>query len=697
MLMLGLLDLVAHRVKVAILTGAAAQHFLPLPLRNPACIVFNLSILMLHSELAMVRKLICVAALVVMLLYTTACGRARSGTSDTPVPTPVAAAVTAEVEATEVPTVEPTIEFTVEPTVEATNTAAASPTTTEEVTASEEVTITEEVTGTGEATTTNEVTATEEVSAPEELTATVEAAAIGETAAEEVTATGVMTSVATSAVSTEVSPTETITTSVEGTATKAVMPTLAVTATEPATAEPTETATPSAGVTATTTVTEGAEITATIRATDTTEVTSTVQVSDSQEAVARQVIELPTDLPTSVQITRVVPLNDVIEAAVPTVAELSPDGNLVAWMVPEEGGQVARICLADTQGRARGCEAIFGYEGLPYRLAWSPNSIWVAFSEDPSAQALESDIWLLNVTNGELTNRTDEQANGRYAAMEEAFTLDYLPMWDPATGYLYFWRSTPNAVGSFDLALMRLDPMTETEPEMVRSLTELSGDGVVRFGWQRFYLQGPSAIAPDGSQLAVVIAAAQEMDVAESEALWLIDLTDDSVEPQQLATALTWQSALPQWSSQPATARGLQWTEDGQGIVVAALSNDLRLPLLLAYYVDAETGDTEPVVDFSASRDRNSFFRYDPARGHPARFEVPWTIALAPNANVLLMVTDLGGVATILSAPLPPTGAAPAVLHTLASPGYEVWTRASSGENGFVLVYGLLLESEPLE
>ena len=112
--------------------------------------------------------------------------------------------------------------------------------------------------------------------------------------------------------------------------------------------------------------------------------------------------------------------------------------------------------------------------------------------------------------------------------------------------------------------------------------------------------------------------------------------------------------------------------------------------------MDVASGDVVPVVDFSDSRDRAAFFRMD-AAGHAPRFDVPWTVALAPNANVLLMVTDLGGVVRILGVPLPPTDAAPAILHERVSPGYEVWTRSSSGENGTVLVYGLLMESEAQE
>jgi hypothetical protein len=406
------------------------------------------------------------------------------------------------------------------------------------------------------------------------------------------------------------------------------------------------------------------------------------------------VITLPTDLATAVQITEARLLTDLVEEALPVAAELSPDGKWVAWLLPEQARRPASLCIASVSGGGQNCFTAEGYQGMPYHLVWSPDGLWLAFSEDPAAQALESDLWLFDVAKGELSNRSDDQAVGRYAEVEGDYALDYLPMWDPATGYLYFWRTTPDEFGDFNLDLMRLDPTISGEPEVVRSLGRTLGDGIVRFGWQRFYLQGPSAIAPDGSQLAVSIAPAQEMDVSSSHALWLIDLVDAEAEPQLAATALAWQTALPQWSNQPAVARGLAWTADGEGIVVAALSSDLRLPLLLAYYVDAASGEVTPVVDFSDSRERESFFRIDPTTSHAPRFDAPWTVALAPAANVLLLVTDLGGAVRVLGAPLPPSGVAPAVLHEHRSPGFEVWTRSSGGDDK-VLVYGLLLELAP--
>lgn len=514
-------------------------------------------------------------------------------------------------------------------------------------------------------------------------------------------------------------------------------PTLAPTDEPTAEPEATEESTPGETVAASEGVTESAEITATesvtvvgritetgirenseisptLEMTTTGEVTATEVVSESaaietpaaddvatDAVVGDQPVTLPVDLATSVTITHVRALSDLVADVLPVSAELSPDGTRVAWLVPEAARRLAHLCIAAVDGSGVGgssedgenCFTIEGYLGMPYRLVWSPDSQWIAFSEDPSAQALESDIWLLDVANGVVTNRSDDGAAGRYVAVDGDYALDYLPMWDAATGNLYFWRSVPDANGSFALSLMRLDVVDEGAPQTVRDFGQTLGDGLVRFGWQRFYLQGPSAIAPDGSALVVEIAPAQEMDVADSHALWLIDLANVEAEPRSLATSLDWQVALPQWSNQPAVVRGLQWTADGKGLLVAALSNDLRLPLLLPYYVDVASGEITPVLDFSESVDRAAFFRVDAASGSAPRFAVPWTIGLTPNANVALLVTDLGGATSIWGAALPPAADAPVLLAQYRSPGYEAWTRSSSGADGMVLIYGLLMQS----
>lgn len=620
----------------------------------------------------MLPRVLLAVVLISVLVWTVTCARSRITTppSDTPVPTltPLPAANAATSMPTESPSQAPTATSTQEtPDQEATVEESAALTSTAQVTSTAEVTATTELTEIQDASATEPVTETATMTATEDVA--VATAATRSSASAPITGTVPLTE------------TETVTDTAVVTETEGITETETFTDAEVETAE--SDAVAASSPESTTQITETSSITPTQEATATVE-------------VVREAITLPTNLATSILVTDVTLLTDVVLDALPGVAELSPDGKAVAWLVSAQGRRMPLLCVADLDAGDPACVDVPGYQGMPYRIVWSPDGKWLAFSEDPIAQAYESDIWLLDVETSVVTNSSDDEADGRYADLTSEFALDYLPMWDAASGYLYFWRSTLDAVIGFGLQLMRLDPDSSEAPQVVHDFGTSLGDGMVRYGWQRFFLHGPSAIAPDGSQLAVAIAPAQEMDLSSSYALWLIDLADVDAEPRRVATALDWQSALPAWSNQPATVRGLQWTSDGIGIVVAALSSDLRLPLLVSYYVDVASGEVTPVVNFSDSRERSAFFRPDPETNHLPRLDAPWTVALAPNANVLLMVTDLGGVVRVLGAPLPPTGDMPVTLHEHRSPGYEAWTR-SSGGGSKLLVYGLLMESVPLD
>lgn len=677
----------------------------------------------------MARKVLLAVVLLGVVAWTVMCGRSRSSeTSDTPVPTltslPTSAPTatqtataiimpspTVAAAAAVVPTVAATAVMTVATTAPLTTTVAL----TESATPTSTLAVVEtpSITGTPLAASVAVTGATPLAETPSITTTTVitqhalnpGSTSISATAQISESRPSTITAQATApAPSSSSEATSTVTVSITPTATAGVTPRVTAVITRSEASVVVATATPTIKVASTLTATVAVSGTATPTTTAEASVVASATVivaSTGNEARAgaivypRQTITLPAHLATSVQVTDVTLLTDLVANALPVAAELSPNGQKVAWIVPAAAPKEASLCVASLEGDGQNCFAAAGFEGMPYRLVWSPDSQWIAFSEDPAAQALESDIWLFDVAHGKLTNRTDDSMQGRFADATGKFTLDYLPMWDPATGLLYFWRSTPDAEGHLALDLMRLDARNTGEAETVRSFGQSLGDGLVRFGWQRFYLQGPSAISPDGSHLAVLISPAQEMDLSAKHALWLIDLENPQAEPQQLANSLSWQTGLPQWSTQPAIGRGVQWTEDGKGLVVAALSSDLRLPLLVPYYVDAASGKVTPVVDFSSSTDRDLFFRMDPKTLNMPRMDVPWTLAMAPNANVLLLVTDLAGGMRLLAAPLPPNGQQPMVVSGHRSPGFEAWTRSSGSTDGKVLVYGMLMRLTP--
>lgn len=524
---------------------------------------------------------------------------------------------------------------------------------------------------------TPEVTATPDPTASPEATATLEATATSEsTATREPSATP------------------------EPTATPTPRPSVTATAapTSTPTSIPTSTATPMPAATHAPTATAALSPTplSTPLSTPLPAVTPAASLTPAPAAtVTRQAIDLPADLPGHVEVVSAHALNDLLGVTVSPVAELAPDGSRVAWLAAAQDEQPARLCVYRLAAPYRGaCHDVpAAFQGIPYRLAWSPDASWLAFTEDSSAQALESDLWVFAVETEQFTNLTGEDAAGPIAELNGAgYTLDYLPMWDPATGLLLFWRSTPAGDGD-TLALMRVDPAQGTPQELI-DLTGALGDTRVRFGVQRFYLSGPAVVAPDGSQVAVALTSATEMAQAASDGVWLIDLVDPAAAPRRLVSAAALQAALPRWQDQPAVLRGLQWTPDGQGVVMAALSSDLRLPLLVVAYADAASGDLALLTDYRQVESRAAFFEIPGPGRRPLRYSVPWTVAVAPNAAAVLLVNDLGGIVTVSNMPLPPQAQTPQIVYQQTSPGFEVWTRASSAADGKVLVYGLLLETE---
>jgi hypothetical protein len=270
-----------------------------------------------------------------------------------------------------------------------------------------------------------------------------------------------------------------------------------------------------------------------------------------------------------------------------------------------------------------------------------------------------------------------------------SYALDYLPMWNQADGNLYFWRSVPTGeYGVVTLELWRLPD--EGDAELVRDLSEQLSGGLMFFDNEYYFMDGPSSISEDGTKIAMAVTSLQDAYNSPRTGLWVLDLTDENAQPQQLATVEDFQVALPQWEEVPALPQALQWTADGN-IVVLTLSRDMSLPLIVLYYADVESGEMIPVVDFSSSTDRELFFTEPGPDGLPARYYSPWTATLSPQGTTLLLVSDLGGVAGVLSAPLPPDGSLPYVSGETESYTSAVVTRASRADEVKAITYNTLL------
>jgi hypothetical protein len=151
-------------------------------------------------------------------------------------------------------------------------------------------------------------------------------------------------------------------------------------------------------------------------------------------------------------------------------------------------------------------------------------------------------------------------------------------------------------------------------------------------------------------------------------------------------------AALPSWAPSPAFPKGVAWTSDGKGIITLAQSYDAHWPFTIFYYVDAASGSVTPVVDFKDLADPDAYMAPAPGTGIPYRYYSPWTGAMSPKGDKVLMVNDLAGVTGLLTSQLPPKGSLPVVSATTDALVSGTASRSSRSQDGKVLVYGLLLK-----
>jgi hypothetical protein len=401
----------------------------------------------------------------------------------------------------------------------------------------------------------------------------------------------------------------------------------------------------------------------------------------------------PVTLESAQSLTAVVDDND------PWFAALSPNGAHIAYYKDVGRGQdrKGQICVFTLASSAKACHDLSRdvFVGFPYQLQWSPDSSMIAFSENPAELGYESDIWLFKVADGSFTNLTDDGVTESWrsamvAQPDKPIVLDFLPAWNTADGNLYFWRGTPLGNMQFTLALYRVSP-AGGEPALVREVTSAIPRSLPLFKQEGLYLDGPSAISPDGRNLAALMSSLDEFGGLQSS-LWIIDLGDVSVAPRQVITSGQFSAALPAWQYFPAYPTGLTWTADGRGVVTIAQSEDAHTPFTLFYQTDVASGETTPVVDFSGLPDSEAYFALAPGSELPMRYFSPWTGSLSPKGDKLLMLSDLAGVMGLLTSLLPPSGALPFVSAAAKASTMSIATRSSRSSDGKVLLYGLLLK-----
>ncbi len=397
-----------------------------------------------------------------------------------------------------------------------------------------------------------------------------------------------------------------------------------------------------------------------------------------------------------VTITSARALPDVVGDRDVWMPALSPDGAFLAY-INQNGGsrnRDAQLCVYTFSNAGKVCTLLdAGFSGLPYALQWSPDSTTIAFSENPVELGNESDIWAYDVTGAAFLNVTDDGLTGlwRWLDTEDDINLDYLPMWDQTDGSLVFWRVTPLGGLTYDLGLYRLADAA-SEPELIRSLGEAVPNSVPTIRTESLSMDGPSALAADGSAVAAILSTPQSLGPTLSS-VWLIPL-DASADAVELISADDFEAAVPAWRSFAPVATGLSWTGDSAGVVAFSSAGDARTPFAVVTYADVASGEIAPLVDFSGVESSQDYFNLAPGSTLPIRAYSPWTAGLTPTEDGVLMVNDLSGVTGVFASMVPPDGTLPTVIASRQSVSNFLSSRSSRSSDGKVLIYGTLLQTE---
>lgn len=404
-------------------------------------------------------------------------------------------------------------------------------------------------------------------------------------------------------------------------------------------------------------------------------------------------VKVESETPVLVESARALPA--VLNEQNAWFSALSPDGAHIAYYLESGRGKdrVSQICIYTFDGAGKKCYNLPAdkWLGYPYQLQWSPDGSMVTFTENPVEFGYDADIWVMKVADGTFSDITDDGVVGswRQPTGTPGSVVDYLPMWNPADGKIYFWRfQSSGEYMVFTVGIYRI-AATGGDAELVQDLTQAIPMSTVLFKQEVFFMDGPSAMSPDGKNIAALVSTADEMGAVQVS-LWQIPV--DGTGPKQLMAPDAFNAALPEWSEWPAVPVGTAWTADSKGIVTFAVSNDTHTPFMVFYYTDVASGTSTPVVDFKSVADPEGYFEPAPGGTIPWRAYSPWSGSMSPKGDKVLMVTNLGGTIGLLTAQLPPSGSLPVISASTDSPSSTTASRSSRSVDGKVTVYGLLLK-----
>lgn len=165
------------------------------------------------------------------------------------------------------------------------------------------------------------------------------------------------------------------------------------------------------------------------------------------------------------------------------LALLSPDGSRIA-VIDRDGA--TELCIREVETYPETYEetcADIGIDSMSLQgLEWSPDSTALVFTAEPLITGLDSDIWLVDATTGDVTNLTDDDGD-----MLAEVPMDIWPGWTP-DGDIVFQRYARGGGDEVRVSLMRIAPDGGEPEEMVLFPREYAT-----------VMSGPAVVMDDGS------------------------------------------------------------------------------------------------------------------------------------------------------------------------------------------------------
>jgi Tol biopolymer transport system component len=127
---------------------------------------------------------------------------------------------------------------------------------------------------------------------------------------------------------------------------------------------------------------------------------------------------------------------DLLAGPAATSAYLAPDGEHFAYVTRQN------ICIYTVEGEEQRCIDI---EDRLRRLdnetiQWSPDSRYLALTEEFFMTFTDADIWVMDTTTGDLTNLTDDEVDRIGLTSEDWPSVDVVPRWFADGSRLAFLR-----------------------------------------------------------------------------------------------------------------------------------------------------------------------------------------------------------------------------------------------------------------